>query len=185
MPIYHKTFLFVTFSIFNPIHVQKRPLRINKGSNPIGQTTLKQKLQNAGRGGLVAYGFLNAAYYCTVTFITYMYYLKDDALRVPSHLGFGEKLSIAASLMGKIIAIVWAGSQVTKALRITAAIALAPVGERALNRFGGERKFGALCRCLLGFTFIFYACLIANTAFKPANFMAAKISMVKNAFLPV
>ena len=156
-------------------------LRINEGSAPIGQITLKQKLQNAGRGGLVAYGFLNAAYYCTVTFITYMYYLKDNALQVPSNLGLGSKLSVAASLMGKIVAIVWAGSQVTKALRITAAIALAPVGERVLNKFGGERKFGALCRCLLGFTFIFYACLIANTAFKPANVLATKISAFKGA----
>ena len=150
------------------------------GSNPIGQVTLKQKFQNAGRGGLVAYGFLNAAYYCTVTFITYLYYMRDNALQVPSHLGVREKMTVAAALMAKIIAIVWAGSQMTKALRITAAIALAPVGERVLNRFGGERKFGTLCQYLLGGTFIFYACLVANTAFKPANFLAMKLSVVRN-----
>ena len=109
-----------------------------------------------------------------------MYYLKDNALQVPSHLGMRGKVSVAVTLMGKIIAIVWAGSQVTKALRITTAIALAPVGEKVLNRFGGEKKFGALCQCLLGFTFIFYACLIFNTAFKPATFIASKVSIASS-----
>ena len=121
----------------------------SKGSIVKTENGLKAQLTKAGRGGLLAYGFLNASYYCIVTLITYILYFKSDLLAMPSGLSIQNRISIAAMKMSQIAAIVWAGSQITKALRIGSAIALAPFADRILNKWG-EKKFAFLCQCLLG-----------------------------------
>ena len=131
------------------------------GSKP----SLKDRLAKAGRGGLLAYGFLNAFYYCTVTLITFIFYFKSDMLKIPADITFLNRLSLATSKMSQVAAIVWAGSQVTKAVRIATAVALAPVADRLLIKVG-DKKFGFICQCLLGFTSLFYFSLIFLTALR-------------------
>jgi len=136
------------------------------------RSTLKDKLAAAGRGGLLSYGILNCAYYVSVTMATYVYYLKSgsELLLIPSTVtSMRDRLVMAITKMSKIAAIVWAGSQITKAFRIGAAIATAPLSEKLLDKFGSsnkQRSFSLLCRGLLSFTFFFYAALIIFTAIR-------------------
>ena len=58
---------------------------------------LRQKLSAAGRGGLLAYGFLNALYYCTVTFVTFCIYIKDDMLSIPASLSMRARVVKASA----------------------------------------------------------------------------------------
>lgn len=134
--------------------------------------SLKARLVDAGRGGLLAYGILNALYYCGVTALTYSYFFNSDILRISSSVVGSARIAAAVKAMGKVVAIVWAGSQVTKAIRISLAVVLAPFVERNMLQVYGDnsgRVFSLLCRSLLGITLSFYVVLVAVTAFKPGG----------------
>jgi len=51
---------------------------------------------------MLAYGFMNAAYYCLVTLATFSFNFKSDLLRVPPSLAATQKISLAAVKLGKI-----------------------------------------------------------------------------------
>ena len=77
----------------------------------------------AGFAGLVAYGISNTLYY-TAAFV-----MVWNLQKVPS----GEGIAAAAQAAVKTLAVVWAGSQVTKVARIGAAVLAAPIVDRFLS----------------------------------------------------
>ncbi|KAM5560457.1 hypothetical protein ABKV19_021557 [Rosa sericea] len=87
--------------------------------------TLK-KLRRYGIAGLLSYGLLNTAYYLT-TFLFVWFYVAPT----PGRMGY----LAAAQRFLKIMAMVWAGSQVTKLIRAGGALALAPFVDRGLSWF--------------------------------------------------
>jgi hypothetical protein len=156
------------------VYIKKIALELSTARDTVDaadkKPSLKARLVNAGRGGLLAYGILNALYYCSVTALTYTYFFNGDVLAISSGVVGSARIAAAVKAMGKVVAIVWAGSQVTKALRISLALVSAPFVEiHILQRYGDNsgKVFSLLCRSLLGFTLIFYAVLVAVTAFKP------------------
>ena len=137
--------------------------------------TLKERLSAAGRGALLSYGVLNFLYYVTLTTVAWTFSNAGRAEAVsaaalsPSTLT--RRVSVSAVRLGKVMGIVWAGSQITKPFRITGSIILAPVAnnilfwfQRKLRLKNSETAFAALCACLLGSTAVYYALLLTFSA---------------------
>jgi len=116
--------------------------------------SLQQQLRELGAAGLVSYGLLNTAYYC-VAFLFFWFFVAN----VPSGQGYQAALKELLA----VLAMVWAGSQVTKIARITLAVVLAPVIERLAQNLTRRFKFQetytayfmltAACFVLTGVTF--------------------------------
>lgn len=85
-----------------------------------------KKLRRYGISGLLSYGLLNTAYYLTTFLIVWLYVAP-----APGRMGY----LAAAQRFLKVMAMVWAGSQVTKLLRAGGALALAPFVDRGLSWF--------------------------------------------------
>lgn len=83
---------------------------------------LTEKLNKAGRAGFLAYGFLNFALYAGGTILQWHRI-------VPTGPSFQNQIQ----KLGKVLASVYIGSQVTKIPRIALALALAPFGNRSLE----------------------------------------------------
>ncbi|XP_062006324.1 uncharacterized protein LOC133723494 [Rosa rugosa] len=96
-----------------------------QGRTATSNETLK-KLRRYGIAGLLSYGLLNTAYYLT-TFLFVWFYVAPT----PGRMGY----LAAAQRFLKIMAMVWAGSQVTKLIRAGGALALAPFVDRGLSWF--------------------------------------------------
>ncbi|KAJ8749331.1 hypothetical protein K2173_018815 [Erythroxylum novogranatense] len=90
------------------------------------------KLKRYGISGVLAYGLLNTAYYLT-TFLLVWFYVAP----APGKLGF----LAAVERFFKVMATVWAGSQVTKLARAGGALALAPFVDEGLSWFTIKFKF--------------------------------------------
>ncbi len=89
---------------------------------------MQSKLKQLGLPALIAYGALNTAYYCGAFLIAFWSYSAvSGGGAAPADLKgqFGQ----AALVFG----VVYAGSQVTKLLRASSAIVLAPQVDRALS----------------------------------------------------
>ncbi|GMN55688.1 hypothetical protein TIFTF001_024785 [Ficus carica] len=91
-----------------------------------------EKLRRYGISGLLSYGLLNTAYYLT-TFLVVWFYVAP----APGKMGY----LAAVERFLKIMAMVWAGSQVTKIARAGGALALAPFVDRGLSWFTLKFKF--------------------------------------------
>jgi hypothetical protein len=92
---------------------------------------LQEKLSKAGRAGLLGYGFINTLYYTSFVAL---------ALKLsPESIINGDKLSLSVIIrriftkFGKVFAIVWAASQVTKLFRLAFAIATVPYSEKLME----------------------------------------------------
>lgn len=85
-------------------------------------------LEKAGRAGAVAYGFLNFALYTGGTLWQWHRITVAPSTAISSSL-----LNLQLKKLGRVLATVYLGSQVTKLPRIFLAIALAPLGDRALR----------------------------------------------------
>ena len=115
-------------------------------------------LNVAGRAGFLAYGFLNFALYAGGTLWQWH--------RVPG----GQTLQSQIQKLGKVLASVYIGSQVTKLPRIALAVALAPFGNRSLvwlqNRLGVSEgtAFGILTVGLISSFFGVLAFLTIGSA---------------------
>ncbi|KAL1079487.1 hypothetical protein V6Z11_D10G226700 [Gossypium hirsutum] len=96
-----------------------------------GQSVLK-KLRQYGISGVLSYGLLNTVYYL-ITFLLVWFYVAP----VPGRMGY----MAAAQRFLKVMAMVWAGSQVTKLVRAGGALALAPFVDRGLSWFTLKFKF--------------------------------------------
>ncbi|XP_011020500.1 PREDICTED: uncharacterized protein LOC105122862 isoform X2 [Populus euphratica] len=91
-----------------------------------------KKLKRYGISGILSYGLLNTAYYLT-TFLVVWFYVAP----APGKMGYFA----AAERFLKVMAMVWAGSQVTKLVRAGGALALAPFVDRGLSWFTVKFKF--------------------------------------------
>ncbi|KAF4349779.1 hypothetical protein F8388_002501 [Cannabis sativa] len=91
-----------------------------------------KKLKRYGIAGVLSYGLLNTAYYLT-TFLVVWFYVAP----APGKMGY----LAAVERFLKIMAMVWAGSQVTKIFRAGGALALAPFVDRGLTWFTVKFKF--------------------------------------------
>ncbi|KAM7268188.1 hypothetical protein ACFE04_010354 [Oxalis oulophora] len=106
-----------------------------------------QRLRRYGVAGILSYGLLNTAYYLT-TFLVVWFYVVPP----PGKMGY----LAAAQRFLKMMAMVWAGSQVTKLIRAGGALALAPFVDRGLSWFTVKFKFesqGKAFMAIVGFCF--------------------------------
>ncbi|KAL1193705.1 hypothetical protein V5N11_017594 [Cardamine amara subsp. amara] len=100
--------------------------------NPFVSEELLKKLKRYGVSGILSYGLLNTVYY-TIAFLLVWFYVAP----APGKMGY----LAAAERFLKVMAMVWAGSQVTKLIRIGGAVALAPIVDRGLSWFTVKFKF--------------------------------------------
>ncbi|XP_021296368.1 uncharacterized protein LOC110425720 [Herrania umbratica] len=118
----------------------------SEGESLSSKDVLK-KLRRYGISGVLSYGLLNTAYYLT-TFLLVWFYVAP----VPGRMGY----MAAVERFLKVMAMVWAGSQVTKLVRAGGALALAPFVDRALSWFTVKFKFesqGKASMVIVGFCF--------------------------------
>ncbi|MED6120355.1 hypothetical protein PIB30_020192 [Stylosanthes scabra] len=103
------------------------------------------KLRRYGISGILSYGLLNTAYYLT-TFLIVWFYIAPS----PGRMGY----LAAVERFLKVMAMVWAGSQVTKLIRAGGALALAPFVDRGLSWFTAKFNFqsqGKAFMAIVGF----------------------------------
>lgn len=92
----------------------------------LSTSKILEQLKRYGVAGILSYGLLNTAYYLTA-FLVVWFYLAP----VPGKMGY---LAAVARFL-KVMAMVWAASQVTKLIRAAGALALAPLVDRGLAWF--------------------------------------------------
>ncbi|GAV90691.1 hypothetical protein CFOL_v3_34097 [Cephalotus follicularis] len=100
--------------------------------NSVGSTEMWQRLCRYGTSGILSYGLLNTAYYF-MTFLLVWFYVAP----APGKMGY----MVAVERFLKVMAMVWAGSQVTKLVRAGWALALAPFVDRGLSWFTVKFNF--------------------------------------------
>ncbi|KAL0429471.1 UNVERIFIED_CONTAM: hypothetical protein Sradi_0573100 [Sesamum radiatum] len=112
------------------------------------------RLKRYGIAGILSYGLLNTAYYLT-TFLVVWFYVTP----APGRMGY----LAAVERFLKVMAMVWAGSQVTKLIRAGGALALAPFVDRGLSwftaKFGFEsqgKAFMAIAGLCFGLAFLMF-----------------------------
>ncbi|EOA26286.1 hypothetical protein CARUB_v10024059mg [Capsella rubella] len=122
--------------------------------NPFVSEELLKKLKRYGLSGILSYGLLNTVYYSTAFLLVWFYVAP-----APGKMGY----LAAAERFLKVMAMVWAGSQVTKLIRIGGAVALAPIVDRGLSWFTVKCKFesqgkafGALVGICLGLALMLF-----------------------------
>ncbi|XP_073141024.1 uncharacterized protein [Henckelia pumila] len=99
---------------------------------PTPATVILTRLKRYGISGVLSYGLLNTAYYLP-TFLVVWFYVSP----APGRMGY----LAAVKRFLKVMAMVWAGSQVTKLVRAGGALALAPIVDRGLSWFTVKFKF--------------------------------------------
>ncbi|CAN8284849.1 unnamed protein product [Cochlearia groenlandica] len=122
--------------------------------NPFASKELLKKLKRYGVSGILSYGLLNTVYY-TIAFLLVWFYVAPS----PGKMGY----LAAAERFLKVMAMVWAGSQVTKLIRIGGAVALAPFVDRGLSwltvkcKFKSQAKaFGAVVGVCIGLALMLF-----------------------------
>jgi len=152
---------------------------VNKRKDATKLSNLKSKLASAGRGGLLAYGILNCIYYVVVTALAWFAFSTGGetvsavsastaaVYTLSNSQTFRERVGILFKKLPKVMAVVWAGSQVTKLARISCSVIMAPLADKILSQFqhklnikSEKKAFGLCCAMLLSFTFLFYSLLI-------------------------
>ncbi|XP_062173844.1 uncharacterized protein LOC133879338 [Alnus glutinosa] len=104
-----------------------------------------KRLKRYGISGILSYGLLNTAYYLTAFLLVWFYVAP-----APGRMGY----LAAVERFLKVMAMVWAGSQVTKLVRAGGALALAPFVDRGLSWFTVKLKFeskGKAFMAIVGF----------------------------------
>ncbi|KAK3422785.1 hypothetical protein EUGRSUZ_G03186 [Eucalyptus grandis] len=99
---------------------------------PLASNETLKKLKRYGIAGILSYGLLNTAYYLTTFLLVWFYFAP-----APGRMGY----LAAVERFIKVMAMVWAGSQVTKLIRAGGALALAPFVDRGLSWFTTKCKF--------------------------------------------
>jgi hypothetical protein len=158
----------------SPLRKRKRPTNHSRQFFPLKNTFVQRfrrmmqspanMLEKAGRAGAVAYGFLNFALYAGGTIWQWHRITVTPSTAISSPL-----LSLQLKKLGRVLATVYLGSQVTKLPRIFLAIALAPLGNRALlstqNKLGVSENvaFGILAAILVGSFLSIIACIMLGS----------------------
>ncbi|XP_054816488.1 uncharacterized protein LOC129316208 isoform X2 [Prosopis cineraria] len=91
-----------------------------------------KKLKRYGVSGILSYGLLNTAYYLPTFLFVWLYVVP-----APKRMGY----LAAVERFLKVMAMVWAGSQVTKLVRAGGALAMAPFVDRGLSWFTIKFQF--------------------------------------------
>eukprot|EP01031_Cornospumella_fuschlensis_P038777 gene38777-47153_t len=140
-------------------------------SDSNGQSTpsLREKLSSMGQAGILAYGSLNCLYYTVATGVVWTLTGRNAVSTPTTAIASSAKLSVAVSRVGKVIAGVWLGSQATKIFRLTGAVAIAPLLDRAIDYVHKKfemssrgKAFGAIALGLWSTFFVFYGLLVLN-----------------------
>nr|XP_004516531.1 uncharacterized protein LOC101500524 isoform X3 [Cicer arietinum] len=119
----------------------------SKKGGSLSINEIMMKLKRYGVSGILSYGLLNTAYYLT-TFLFVWFYIA------PAQGKMGYTSAVKRFL--KLLAMVWAGSQVTKLARAAGALAMAPFVDRGLSWFTDKFKFqsqGKAFMAIVGFCF--------------------------------
>ncbi|KAF5446044.1 hypothetical protein F2P56_031707 [Juglans regia] len=114
---------------------------------PLTFNDILKRLKRYGISGILSYGLLNTTYYLT-TFLIVWFHIAP----APGRMGY----LAAVERFLKIMAMVWAGSQVTKLIRAGGALALAPFVDRGLSWFTDKFKFESQWKAfmvIVGFCF--------------------------------
>uniref|UniRef100_A0ACD5XLT4 Uncharacterized protein n=1 Tax=Avena sativa TaxID=4498 RepID=A0ACD5XLT4_AVESA len=124
------------------LHIEetKQPQGGSTGTRNYGKDFLRsfspkellEKLKRYGAAGVLAYGLLNTVYYVT-TFLLVWFHFSP----APGRMGYAA----AVERFLKLMAMVWAGSQVTKVLRAGGALAMAPFVDKGLRWFTVKFNF--------------------------------------------
>ncbi|KAJ1289857.1 hypothetical protein BS78_02G197100 [Paspalum vaginatum] len=104
----------------------------NESAKSFSSKELLEKLKRYGAAGVLSYGLLNTVYYVTAFLLVWFYFAP-----APGRMGYGA----AVERFVKLMAMVWAVSQVTKILRAGGALALAPFVDRGLRWFTVKFNF--------------------------------------------
>ncbi|XP_019156358.1 PREDICTED: uncharacterized protein LOC109153062 [Ipomoea nil] len=130
--------------------LQEQEGAADAGNNLGGSLSVKEivkKLRRYGISGVLSYGLLNTAYYLTTFLVVWIYV-------APAPVKMGYLATVKRFF--KILAMVWAGSQVTKLARAGGALALAPFVDRGLAWFTAKFGFksqGKAFMAVVGFCF--------------------------------
>tara|TARA_B100000768_G_scaffold179960_1_gene198797 strand:+ start:15 stop:578 length:564 start_codon:yes stop_codon:yes gene_type:complete len=123
---------------------------------------MASQIKALGLAGFTAYGIFNTAYY-TLAFTT-----AWSIRSVPANIGIAATWRIA----GEVMALVWAGSQVTKLARAGMALALAPKIDGFMNqwseKWGKSKEFifvGITLGCFLGSASLFAVLIVLKAQF--------------------
>ncbi|XP_019258911.1 PREDICTED: uncharacterized protein LOC109237104 isoform X2 [Nicotiana attenuata] len=119
----------------------------NSQTESLTSNNILTRLRRYGVAGVLSYGLLNTAYYLT-TFLIVWFYVAPS----PGRMGY----LAAVERFLKVMAMVWAGSQVTKLVRAGGALALAPFVDRGLSWFTNKMNFesqGKAFMVIAGFCF--------------------------------
>ncbi|KAI3824600.1 hypothetical protein L1987_06064 [Smallanthus sonchifolius] len=113
-----------------------------------------EKLRRYGISGILSYGLLNTVYYLSAFLVAWFYIAP-----APGKMGYWA----AVKRFVKLMAMVWAGSQVTKLARAGGALALAPVVDKGLAWFMAKFKFRSQAKaftvivgCCFGFAAVLF-----------------------------
>ncbi|XP_062198949.1 uncharacterized protein LOC133901584 isoform X2 [Phragmites australis] len=104
----------------------------NESAKSFSSKELLEKLKRYGAAGVLSYGLLNTVYYVTAFLLVWFYFAP-----APGRMGYAA----AVERFLKLMAMVWAGSQVTKILRAGGALTLAPFVDRGLRWFTVKFNF--------------------------------------------
>mmetsp|Transcript_7913 Transcript_7913/g.26390 ORF Transcript_7913/g.26390 Transcript_7913/m.26390 type:complete len:259 (-) Transcript_7913:68-844(-) len=85
---------------------------------------LRERINALGLAGVASYGLFNTIYYVSSFLFIWFCVVKVER---------GTGVAATARRVGEVLAMTWAGSQVTKLIRAGAALALAPAMERVLQ----------------------------------------------------
>jgi len=100
---------------------------------PQTPSSYKERLAAYGLSGVASYGLFNTLYY----FFSFLAVITS--LPKPAAI---DSLSLALRHVFKLLAIVWAGSQITKVPRAACALACAPLMDKLLDRIALAFKLG-------------------------------------------
>ncbi|XP_021733905.1 uncharacterized protein LOC110700637 isoform X2 [Chenopodium quinoa] len=128
----------------------------------LSATKILEQLKRYGASGVLSYGLLNTAYYLTTFLLVWFYFAP-----APGKMGY----LAAVSRFLKVMAMVWAGSQVTKLLRAAGALALAPLVDRGLSWFTVRYKFESRGKAF--FTVVAFCLSLALIMFLAVTLLSA------------
>ncbi|KAJ4971664.1 hypothetical protein NE237_004763 [Protea cynaroides] len=120
-------------------------------SKSLTSKKLMEGLRKYGISGILSYGLLNTIYYLT-TFLLVWFYVAP----APGRMGYAA----AVQRFFKVMALVWAGSQVTKLIRAGGALALAPIVDNGLSWFTVKFKFESKGKAFMAIVGLCFGCAL-------------------------
>ncbi|CAM9508074.1 unnamed protein product [Sphacelaria rigidula] len=141
------------------------------------------KLRAYGLAGVLAYGVMNQLYYSAAFVVLWLGPIGAVAATAPATAGLGATVAASTKQFGKVVALVWVGSQATKPLRYLLALLFAPAAEilltatqKRLRLATRRRAFFLLCGLLLTSTASICTTAVAYAAVRTATLKTVRAS---------